>query len=75
MARVRIAGIRRRIACAGGSTDSLAGAISAPSSTLNGYRLADAEGALADPAQADVPVLTIALDAGFGSTGPVNRAF
>ncbi|HYM30703.1 MAG TPA: helix-turn-helix domain-containing protein [Candidatus Cybelea sp.] len=42
---------------------------------VNGYRLADAEMALADPAQADVPVLTIALDAGFGSIGPFNRAF
>ena len=31
--------------------------------------------ALADPTQAEVPVLTIALDAGFGSIGPFNRAF
>ena len=37
--------------------------------------LAEAEPALSDPAQADVPVLTIALDAGFGSIGPFNRAF
>jgi AraC-like DNA-binding protein len=42
---------------------------------LNGYRLADAKAALADPAQAAVPVLTIALDAGFQSLGPFNRAF
>jgi AraC-like DNA-binding protein len=42
---------------------------------VNGYRLAEAEAALADPAQAAVPVLTIALDAGFGSIGPFNRAF
>ncbi len=42
---------------------------------VNGYRLADAEAALSDPAQASVPILTIALDAGFGSIGPFNRAF
>ncbi|WP_164988215.1 AraC family transcriptional regulator [Bradyrhizobium betae] len=42
---------------------------------VNGYRLADAEAALTDPAQAGVPILTIALDAGFGSIGPFNRAF
>lgn len=44
-------------------------------SFLNGYRLEDAKGALADPGQAAVPILTIALDAGFGSLGPFNRAF
>lgn len=42
---------------------------------VNGYRLVDAEAALSDPAQAGVPILTIALDAGFGSIGPFNRAF
>jgi AraC-like DNA-binding protein len=31
--------------------------------------------AFADPSQADVPILTIALDAGFQSIGPFNRAF
>jgi AraC-like DNA-binding protein len=45
------------------------------SSFVNGYRLAEATAALADPAQADVPILTIALDAGFQSIGPFNRAF
>jgi AraC-like DNA-binding protein len=45
------------------------------SSFVNGYRLAEATAALADPAQADVPILTIALDAGFQSVGPFNRAF
>jgi len=45
------------------------------SAFINGYRLAEAEAALGDPAQADVPILTIALDAGFGSIGPFNRAF
>jgi AraC-like DNA-binding protein len=42
---------------------------------LNAYRIADARTALADPTQAEVPVLTIAMDAGFGSLGPFNRAF
>lgn len=45
------------------------------SSFVNGYRLAEATAALADPSQADVPVLTIALDSGFQSIGPFNRAF
>jgi AraC-like DNA-binding protein len=45
------------------------------SAFINGYRLAEAEAALGDPAQAAVPILTIALDAGFGSIGPFNRAF
>ena len=45
------------------------------SAFVNGYRLAEAASALADPGQAEVPVLTIALDAGFGSIGPFNRAF
>ena len=42
---------------------------------LNQYRIAEAKAALADPGQAAVPVLTIALDAGFNSLGPFNRAF
>ncbi|WP_446654412.1 helix-turn-helix domain-containing protein [Blastomonas sp.] len=42
---------------------------------LNGYRLAEVKAALADAAQKDVPIITIALDAGFGSLGPFNRAF
>lgn len=42
---------------------------------LNGYRLAEVKAALADPSQKEVPILTIALDAGFGSLGPFNRAF
>lgn len=45
------------------------------SAFVNGYRLAETESALGDPAQAAVPILTIALDAGFGSIGPFNRAF
>jgi AraC-like DNA-binding protein len=42
---------------------------------VNRWRLTDAKAALADPGQASVPVSTIALDAGFGSLGPFNRAF
>jgi AraC-like DNA-binding protein len=42
---------------------------------LNGWRLGDVKQALSDPAQAAVPILTIALDAGFSSLGPFNRAF
>lgn len=42
---------------------------------LNQQRLKEAQIALSDPAQARVPVLTIALDAGWGSIGPFNRAF
>jgi AraC-like DNA-binding protein len=45
------------------------------STFLNGYRLAETVAALSDPTQAQVPILTIALDAGFQSIGPFNRAF
>jgi AraC-like DNA-binding protein len=44
-------------------------------SFVNGYRLAEARAALADPVQANVPILTIALDTGFQSLAPFNRAF
>ncbi len=42
---------------------------------LNGLRLAEARAALADPARRGLPVLSIALGAGFQSIGPFNRAF
>ncbi len=42
---------------------------------LNSHRLSEVKQALSDPAQREVPILTIALDAGFGSLGPFNRAF
>jgi len=42
---------------------------------VNGYRLAEVCAALADPAKQHLPVLTLALDAGFQSIGPFNRAF
>jgi AraC-like DNA-binding protein len=44
-------------------------------SFVNYYRIAEVKAALADPRQTDVPVLTMALDAGFSSLGPFNRAF
>lgn len=42
---------------------------------VNGFRLKEVKAALADRAEAGVPIITIALDAGFGSLGPFNRAF
>lgn len=42
---------------------------------VNGFRLAEATAALADPVRRELPVLTIALTAGFQSIGPFNRAF
>lgn len=42
---------------------------------VNGFRLAEAMAALADPLKRELPVLTIALTAGFQSIGPFNRAF
>ncbi len=45
------------------------------SAYINGLRLQQACTALANPAQRQLPVLSIALDAGFQSIGPFNRAF
>lgn len=42
---------------------------------LNHYRVEDAKVGLADPRQAEVPILTIAMDAGFQSLRAFNRAF
>ena len=42
---------------------------------VNAFRLDEARSTLADPARRALPVLTIALDAGFQSIGPFNRAF
>src|SRR5215467_1937491 len=44
-------------------------------SFVNHYRIAEVKAALSDRRQAVVPILTIALDAGFNSLGPFNRAF
>lgn len=42
---------------------------------VNDFRLAEAMAALADSSKRELPVLTIALTAGFQSIGPFNRAF
>ncbi|MEJ2128865.1 MAG: helix-turn-helix domain-containing protein [Woeseiaceae bacterium] len=42
---------------------------------LNSYRIAEARKQLADPEKARTPVLTIALNLGYASLGPFNRAF
>lgn len=42
---------------------------------LNSYRIALAKEKLSDPALARMPVLTIAMDSGFASLAPFNRAF
>jgi AraC-like DNA-binding protein len=45
------------------------------SAFLNNYRIAEARQQLADRECARIPVLTIALDLGYASLGPFNRAF
>lgn len=45
------------------------------SAFLNEHRIEDVRRGLADPARARLPVLTLALEAGYGSVGPFNRAF
>lgn len=42
---------------------------------VNSFRLDETRAALADPSRRSLPVLTIALEAGFQSIGPFNRAF
>ncbi|MEO0981666.1 MAG: helix-turn-helix domain-containing protein [Pseudomonadota bacterium] len=42
---------------------------------LNQYRLQDVKAAFADPERARTPILTLAMDAGFGSLASFNRAF
>lgn len=42
---------------------------------VNDHRLQEVERKLADPAFDRRPILTLALEAGFGSIGPFNRAF
>ena len=42
---------------------------------LNSYRLKEAASRLADPEAAHLPVLTIAMDAGFRSLSSFNKAF
>ena len=45
------------------------------SSFLNRYRIADVKESLADSSKARTPVLTLAIEAGFSSLAPFNRAF
>ncbi len=45
------------------------------SAFLGRWRIAEAQKTLSDPAKARVQVLQIALDVGYGSIGPFNRAF
>ena len=42
---------------------------------VNEHRIEAACEVLADPVKADVPVITIAYEVGYGSLGPFNRAF
>jgi len=42
---------------------------------LNHYRIAETSARLADPAESSLPVLTIAMDAGFRSLSSFNKAF
>lgn len=45
------------------------------STYLNRYRIAEARALLADREKVDLPVLTIAMDLGYNSLPPFNRAF
>ncbi len=45
------------------------------SAFLNSYRIPEAQEILSDPKQVRKPVLTLALELGYGSLGPFNRAF
>jgi len=45
------------------------------SAFLNHHRIAEARALLVDPAHVDLPILTIAMDLGYGSLAPFNRAF
>lgn len=42
---------------------------------VNAYRVAAAQAWLRDPDKARLPILTVALDLGYNSVGPFNRAF
>jgi len=45
------------------------------SAFLNSYRIAAVKAALEEPKNSRIPVLTIAMDVGFNSLAPFNRAF
>lgn len=42
---------------------------------LNHFRISEIKTVLADPARARTPILTLAMDVGYGSLAPFNRAF
>jgi len=42
---------------------------------VNHYRIRDVKRALADPKNGRIPILTLAMDSGFSSLAPFNRAF
>lgn len=45
------------------------------SAFLNHHRIGEAKAMLADPTHVDLPILTIAMDLGYASLAPFNRAF
>ncbi|MEP6343042.1 MAG: helix-turn-helix domain-containing protein [Maricaulaceae bacterium] len=45
------------------------------SAFLNTYRITAIKAALSDPTQANLPILTLAMDYGYSSLAPFNRAF
>ena len=45
------------------------------SAFLNHHRIDEAKALLADPTHVDLPILTIAMDLGYASLAPFNRAF
>ena len=45
------------------------------SAFLNHHRINEAKALLVDPVHVDLPILTIAMDLGYGSLAPFNRAF
>ena len=45
------------------------------SAFLNHHRIGEAKALLVDPMHVDLPILTIAMDLGYGSLAPFNRAF
>ncbi len=45
------------------------------SSFMNHYRIENAKSILRDPSKSDIPILTLALESGFSSLSPFNKAF
>lgn len=75
---LRVADVARRLGTAEYKlTRCITGALGFPNFNrmANHFRIGEAKRRLADPGFDHLPVLTIALDCGFGSIGPFNRAF